>query len=435
MKAVAIVCTRLESRRLPGKAMKKIAGVPALVHILRRLHKTGLPIVLAVPEAGPFAIPGVPEDWYDVHVGQDDSPLHRMAEVLKARPDVDYVVRVTHDDILIDSDTITALLEDTRVTGADYATSPGIVEGAGVEVIGRANLLRAAEQRKEPTEFVSYFVKSGQWFKMRTRQSIRRNYRLTLDFPEDALVLEAVMRAVGPNATLDDVVAYVDANQYLMNVNRLPELSVYTCAYNCQEHVASAVSSVQHLGGWIDVEHVFVDDHSTDSTLTQALGSKYPDCRQTFLVNDENVGLASSSNRALSECRGKYVMRLDADDMVLGHEFRVEWDAIRKKMEQGADVVYLNYKTGRSLSAAVTADPRTHHHAGGAVFDRAFLNEVRFRDGARHWDGLDLYKRLKKLGANIAYHDAPVWFYRQTPGSMSRSNRDERERLLREIER
>ena len=439
--AIAIVCTRSDSRRLPGKAMKKIAGVPALCHIIRRLKRTGLKIVLAMPEHDAFDIPG--DDLKDVAIyrGEDLSPLHRLAGVLKIYDSAEYIVRVTHDDILIDANTILDLVEAAAGARAGYATSPGIIEGAGVEVIHRDNILHAAARRKEPTEFVSYFVRGDScprkgWFKLAPRESITRPYRLTLDFEEDALVLESVLRVLGPDSDLDSVARYIDANPQLREVNALPDLSIYTCAYNAQDTIIEAIKSVDGIQSLYSCEHVILDDASRDETLTKA--SRYYEYNFThpkrILYNDSNLGLASSCNRALSECKGKYVMRLDADDEILPQEFARESPFIFDKLSAGFQVVYPAYLRGHDYWDAKPEDPRNHHHAGGAIFDRAFLNELRFRDGLRHWDGKELHKRLLEVGANIAYHERPIWFYRDRPNSMSKSDPHERQRILKEIE-
>ena len=36
MKAVAIIPSRLESSRLPEKALKDICGIPMIIHVLKR---------------------------------------------------------------------------------------------------------------------------------------------------------------------------------------------------------------------------------------------------------------------------------------------------------------------------------------------------------------------------------------------------------------
>lgn len=426
---LAVICTRSASRRLPGKANKLIAGIPVLQHIVNRLNLCDIPVVFAVPSDDSFI--QLPPTITSYH-GENSSPLHRMARVAELYKDVTYFIRITHDDILIDGKTVLDLVSACKSADAGYGYTPGIIEGAGVEVIHRDNLIEAAKRRKEPTEFISYFVKGQGMPKegivaLSPRTSIKRQYRLTIDYPQDALVVDAVLRTVGPNASLDQVAEYVDSNQHLLKINRLPELSIYTCAHNAEDYIGSNFLSVSSLKG-VSCEHIVVDDCSTDETLTRA--SVFYD-NQKILVNEKNLGLASSSNKALDECRGKYVMRLDADDYLSPDQFNESWPFIKNKLKEGAQVVYCGYIELNGRKDVL--DPREFHHAGGAVFDKAFLNELRFKENLRHWDGAELYQRMVKLGAKIAYVEDPVWVYRKHKDSMSSTNLVERQKVLSEI--
>jgi spore coat polysaccharide biosynthesis protein SpsF (cytidylyltransferase family) len=432
LNAVAIICSRIESRRVPGKALMKIAGVPVMRHILNRLRATGLDVIVAVPGSQISQFSNVLPANTNIWGGWADSPLHRMAESISDSGHV-WCVRVTHDDPLIDAKTVIDLLDECDRQGAGYGCTPTIVEGAGVEVIHRDNLLAAAERRKEPTEYVSYFVRGPGMprpgiVRLEPRAAISRPYRLTLDYPEDALVLEAVLRAVGPNASLDEIVAFLDGpDGYVLDFNRLPELSIYTCAYNASPWVYQSIKSAKLFPG---SEYIFVNDGSTDRTLMEA-ALHTPNVK--ILSNEENIGLASSSNRAISECRGRMVMRLDADDY-LDENACEHLPKMMEMIRSGFHVVYPAYNLvdegGRFLG---TGDPRTHHHVGGAIFDKAFLNELRFKEGLRNWDGLELYQRMKAAGARIGYYDTPTWCYRQHGDSMSRTNQQQREKERDEI--
>ncbi len=439
--AVIIICSRVGSRRLPGKCFSKIEGLPAIEHILTRVKDSGLPIYLGVPEgeAGNFRhlLEG-----YDISMfeGDPSSPLHRTAQILehmKAEGTLPaYIVRITHDDILIDSRTMLDLLDEVERQGAGYGCTPGIVEGAGVEVIASANILKAAE-REEPTEFISYFVRGdGMPFptvvKMSPRAGIRKQVRLTMDYPEDALVLKIVLRELGATASLDNICRYLDSRPYILNINRLPDVTFYTCAKDMDKWVADTMLSV--LASKVpNMEYIVVDDGSKDKTLSEvAKFSNDPLLR--LIVNEKNEGLASSSNIAVEEARGKLVVRVDADDMLISGAFVEQWGAVQKLVSDGHHIVYPAYDEINEYGGVenMAVDPRLNHHAGCAVMERAWLNEWKFREGLRHWDGLELFKRAKD-SADPAYLDIPTWQYRKRKDSMSKPT-PEREKLKMEIE-
>lgn len=438
-----LLCSRPDSKRLARKCFRIIAGVSALGHILARLGKIDppLPTILAVPKGMNAADYELYErtvkPWPCVQIfaGHPESPLHRMAEAIlaysKRHESPLYVVRITHDDILIDPLALVELLEICRQRRAGYGITPGILGGAGVEVIATENLLAAAERHREPVEYVSYFVRGGDVpnpdiLSLAVRESIRRPYNLTLDYPEDAVVLETIMRTLGPYATNEKICAYLDQNAHLLFYNRRPQVSVYTCARNASPWIDQTILSAQYALGE-EGEYVFVDDASTDDTLTRAMNHLGRD-NVNIIVNEQQNGLASSCNVALGAARGRYVMRLDADDILMPWAIAYMMEIIQ---DQNAAVVYAAYQKIDSNGAIIErdCDPRIHHHAGCALMDSKFINELRFRDGLQHWDSLELYQRIEGRFP-IAYIDEPLWFYRQHDKSLSHSNHHERRQVL-----
>lgn len=361
--------------------------------------------------------------------GNPLSPLHRMADVLRHfNFSEDFVVRITHDDILIDQKTMLDLISECNNTpDCGYGISPSIIEGAGVEVIHKANILMAAEKRIEPTEYISYFVKDAPFSKqviMKPRESICRNYRLTLDFPNDYVVLENVLREVGVNGSLDKIAEFLDHNNFILNLNKLPKISVYTCAFNASEYIEQTMESILSQSPLAEyLEYIFIDDASTDDTLTKAMRFN-GDKRIHYYVNEFNKGLASSSNIALPLCHGDYIVRVDADDILLTDSLCSMSDFLINEM---CSVVYPAYTEIDEKDNILTSfkKPQENHHAGGALMDRRMINEIRFKDGLKHWDSKDLYLRIKDK-FKIGYIQNPLWCYRIHPKSMSQRMTPER---------
>jgi len=139
-----------------------------------------------------------------------------------------------------------------------------------------------------------------------------------MDYEEDFILLDMILKKVGPHASLDKIVEFIDHRPSIMNINHIPKISVYTCAYNAEKYVSQTISSILWSNRqFSDLEYIFVDDGSTDGTLLELPVHMTMDRRIKIIVNEKNEGLASSSNKALSAAHGNYVIRVDADDWMI----------------------------------------------------------------------------------------------------------------------
>lgn len=433
---LVVICTRIDSSRLPGKALKKIAGIPAIEHILIRLgvKKSNafgqFPVVLAVPH-GCFDFDYLISGYYvKIRDGDGESPLHRTAEVIKEQ-EPKYIIRITHDDVLIDYKTIQAMAEMVKADDSiGYIYSPDIMEGCGVEMVRAENVTDAAERLRFKTEYLSYYIKGDGTPYPRivpadVRGGIKRSYRLTLDYPEDLSVLESTLRAVGPLASNDDIAAFLDQNPHLLAHNSVPEVSVYTCAYNAEKWIGQTMRSV--TASSVTHEYTIVNDASTDQTVLEIINNG----SARIIQNDQNIGLASSCNVALKHCRGRYTMRVDADDKIKPWAIEA---MVKKAKETGAALVYANFDEIDDNNKIIrrNVNAQENHHAGCCLMESRAINTLRFRDGLRHWDSLELYKRVKN-NYKIAYIDEPLWFYRRHARSMSANDKITRGEIKRSL--
>lgn len=96
-----------------------------------------------------------------------------------------------------------------------------------------------------------------------------------------------------------------------------PLVSVLMPVYNDEANIANAVESVLQQT-YQNFELIVVNDGSTDKSLSILLDYQQKDQR-IKIVNQKNQGLANALNNGINHCSGKYIARLDSDDVSYPH--------------------------------------------------------------------------------------------------------------------
>jgi|GEM_PF-681196 len=98
-----------------------------------------------------------------------------------------------------------------------------------------------------------------------------------------------------------------------------PTISVLMAVYNGEKYLKEAIESIL-VQTFVDFEFIIIDDASTDRS--GVIIRSYNDPRIRLIKNEKNLGLTISLNKGLLEAQGKYVARMDADD--ISKPFRLE---------------------------------------------------------------------------------------------------------------
>ncbi len=111
-----------------------------------------------------------------------------------------------------------------------------------------------------------------------------------------------------------------------------PTISVIMPVYNAQTYLRECIDSVLNQT-FADFEFIIIDDCCTDSTAT--ILSSYNDARIKIFKNETNLGLTKSLNRAIELAQGKYIARMDADDICLPTRFEKQFQLLEAKPQIG----------------------------------------------------------------------------------------------------
>lgn len=95
-----------------------------------------------------------------------------------------------------------------------------------------------------------------------------------------------------------------------------PLVSVTIPCYNAEKYVESAVCSIMNQT-YKNLEIIITDDCSTDKTFEILQRLAKEDSRIKLYKNETNLKIVKTLNNMIFQANGKYIARMDADDVSL----------------------------------------------------------------------------------------------------------------------
>ncbi len=93
-----------------------------------------------------------------------------------------------------------------------------------------------------------------------------------------------------------------------------PLVSIIVCAYNVEKYIDESITSIINQT-YKNLEIIIINDGSTDLTLSHLERLNKLDGRIKIINNKHNLGFINSLNIGLRYFSGKYIARMDADDI------------------------------------------------------------------------------------------------------------------------
>ena len=231
-KIAVFIPVRLDSTRLPRKAMLDIEGKPAIVHLIERLKLATQPheiVLCTTTQSADDALVEV-ADSCNIRLcrGSKEDLLKRYSQAV-GENDVDLIVNVDGDDILIDPEQVDQVASALLTTGADLVKCEGLPFGAaplGVTAEALVNVCAAKDDNDTSTGWSRFFTDSGE-FRIETLVTDEPllhhpEIRMTLDYEEDYQFFKAVFRelyAPGQPVRLRDAMRLILARPDISAIN------------------------------------------------------------------------------------------------------------------------------------------------------------------------------------------------------------------------
>lgn len=214
----------------------------------------------------------------------------------------------------------------------------------------------------------------------------------------------------------------------------MPTVSVIMPVYNAGEFLRSTIDSIL-AQTFTDFEFVIIDDGSTDSSLEILEEYTARDSR-IRLISRPNTGYGIALNEMIELATGKYLARMDADDIAMPERFELQTamlDADPKLVAVGSCVYMIN-ESGQvvgqrdvpsdheQIDAAHLSSNTVLTHPTAMIRADAMDRVGGYRTEMMPAEDLDLWLRLGEIG-KLAIHPRRLLLYRDHVGSVSTLNK------------
>ena len=209
---------------------------------------------------------------------------------------------------------------------------------------------------------------------------------------------------------------------------KTPKITVYMPNYNYGRFIEQAIESVKNQV-FKDWELIVIDDGSTDGS--SSILERYSTDERITVVYQENEGLNTTNNVAIRLSRGKYIVRLDADDFLDESFLLVLAAVLDEKRDVG--LVFADYHhvdTDGNILETVRREKTQNDnglldlpaHGACTMFRKDILiNLGSYDEEFNCQDGYDIWIRFieKHKPYNL---NAPLFYYRQHTSNLTKNS-------------
>lgn len=118
-----------------------------------------------------------------------------------------------------------------------------------------------------------------------------------------------------------------------MNNNHTPLVTIVMPSYNSEKHIAESIQSIINQT-FTDWEFIIVDGHSEDKTI-EIVNNFIANDPRIKLIFDEKKGIGPALNQGCEMALGKYIARMDTDDISMPERLEKEINYLENHTKVG----------------------------------------------------------------------------------------------------
>ena len=394
MKVVAVTQARYNSSRLPGKVLLKIGDKTLLqIHIERILTSKKIDqVILATTfEQQSDQLIGIAKSLNVAFFqGSTENVLDRFYQSVKAH-EPDYVIRLTSDCPLVDSEIIDQVVDKCISGGYDYCSNtlkPTFPDGMDVEVMKFSALESAWRNsvKLSDKEHVTPFIwsnstaKGGDLFKSSNFENDDdlSQYRLTVDEQADFELIKELVLTLGDNRPW---MAYVD---YLA---KNPSTNAINSKFKRNEGYMKSIQFEK-------TELRSVTNFSNSNSYRSKIHNLIPGGAHTYSKGDDQF--PERSPAAIAYGKGSHIWDIDGNEYLdcsmgltsvsLGHAYEPVVNKVKEALDKGVNFQrpsYLEMEMAEKFLSLVPQHEMIKFAKNGSIVTTAAVKIARAYTGRK----------------------------------------------------
>jgi glycosyltransferase involved in cell wall biosynthesis len=108
---------------------------------------------------------------------------------------------------------------------------------------------------------------------------------------------------------------------------KIPAVTVMMPVFNAEKYLYQSIDSILYQT-FEDFELIIIDDGSSDKSAK--IIDAFSDGRIKLIKNVKNLGLTASLNKAIKQAKGKYISRMDADDISFPKRLELQFNFLEE---------------------------------------------------------------------------------------------------------